>query len=75
MTVAIPTGPAGHSVTRPVEMARNTAHDLAPILRQLTVAMTARGLVAIRRCHFATTGLARVRNIPFRLFRTVKPFI
>lgn len=56
-------GPAGHSATRLVETERDTEHDNAPIPRQLTVDMIARGLGTTGKCLTVTTDRVKVRNI------------
>ena len=66
MMVGTLIGPAGHSVTRAVETARNTAHDHAQIPRQQTAAMTAHGLEVTRKCPFVMTVHARVRNVSLK---------
>ena len=58
-------GPAGHSATRPAETARNTEHDHAPIPRQLTVDMIARGLGTTEKCLTVTRDLVKVRKFFF----------
>ena len=61
--VDILTGPAGHSVIRHAETARNTAHATVPIPRRLTVDMIARGLGTTEKCLTVMMGPVKVRNI------------